>query len=122
MARAWILAYDIADPRRLVRVHRRMSQFATPLEYSVFWLEGTENDYMRCVLAIVPLLALDADDLRAYPVPARGLRVRVGVRVLPAGITWTGMPARGWSDSIATALAQAEAGDPDDEEQTHGAA
>jgi CRISPR-associated protein Cas2 len=62
---AFVIGYDISEPRRLLRVHREMCKHATPLE----------------------------DDVRCYPLPARGFQGRIGVASLPAGIVWTGLPA-----------------------------
>lgn len=91
--KAWLLAYDIAHPRRLVQVHRRMRRHATAIGYSVFWLEGTAADRLRCLNDVLPLLARDEDDLRCYAMPARGLRLRLGRAALPEGIIWSGLPA-----------------------------
>ena len=91
--RAWLMAYDITDRRRLLRVYHRMKRHAMAIEYSVFWLEGTPADRLRCLREVVPLLSLAHDDLRVYSVPSRGLRFRLGRAVLPDGITWSGLPA-----------------------------
>jgi CRISPR/Cas system-associated endoribonuclease Cas2 len=34
--RSWLIAYDIASPRRLVRVYRLLREHAVPVQYSVF--------------------------------------------------------------------------------------
>ena len=39
---SWLIGYDITDPRRLQRVHRVMVDCATPIEYSIFLLIGSE--------------------------------------------------------------------------------
>ena len=36
-AAAWLVCYDIAEPRRLARVWRAVREFGVPLQYSVFW-------------------------------------------------------------------------------------
>jgi hypothetical protein len=36
-ATAWLVCYDIAEPRRLARVGRAAREFAVPLQYSVLW-------------------------------------------------------------------------------------
>jgi CRISPR-associated protein Cas2 len=92
-ARAWLVAYDIADPRRLGRVHRRMLRHAAAIGYSVFWLAGTPTDRLRCLLDVLPLLEPAEDDLRMYALAARGLRLRLGRAVLPEGIAWSALPA-----------------------------
>src|SRR2546425_11381608 len=40
--RNWLIAYDIADPRRLARVHRYLKRHAIPVQYSVFVLHGNQ--------------------------------------------------------------------------------
>ena len=89
----FIIGYDIADPRRLQRVHREMCKHAAPLEYSVFLLVGSQYDKDRCLLQVSGLIKVKEDDVRCYPLPARGFQGRIGRAGLPAGIQWTGLPA-----------------------------
>ena len=91
--RQWVIGYDIADPRRLQHIHRAMLRHAIPLEYSIFLLAGNENDRRRCMEEITPMIDPEADDLRCYPLPARGLQERIGKAALPPGIHWSGLPA-----------------------------
>ncbi len=88
----WIIGYDITDSRRLQRVYRAMLRHAIPLEFSVFLLTGHEADKRRCLEEICSLIDPDQDDLRCYPLPARGLQERIGKATLPAGIHWSGLP------------------------------
>jgi CRISPR-associated protein Cas2 len=90
---AWVIGYDIADPRRLGRVYRQMQAHATPIEYSVFMLEGSREDLARCMRAVLALIDAGEDDVRCYQLPSRGLKDRLGKAVLPEGIQWTGLPA-----------------------------
>lgn len=91
--RAYVIGYDIADPRRLQRVYREMCRHASPLEYSVFLLVGGEAQRSACLAALAELIDADADDVRCYPLPSRGLQTRIGRASLPEGIQWTGLPA-----------------------------
>lgn len=91
--RAYVIGYDIASPRRLGRVHREMCKHACALEYSVFLLVGTEQAREACLAAMAQLMDKDEDDVRCYPLPARGVQVRIGRATLPEGIQWTGLPA-----------------------------
>lgn len=92
-ARAFVIGYDIGEPHRLLRIHRRMCRYATPLEYSVFLLVGSEADKDRCLEEISDLIDPRADDVRCYALPLRGFQGRIGRASLPAGIVWTGLPA-----------------------------
>jgi len=91
--RAFVIGYDIANPRRLQRVHREMCKHATPLEYSVFLLVGDARAKDLCLEKMAGLIEENEDDLRCYPLPVRGFQGRVGRASLPPGIQWTGLPA-----------------------------
>ena len=91
--RAFIIGYDIANPRRLQKVHREMCKHAAPLEYSVFLLIGTVETKEHCLAKIAALIKPDEDDIRCYPLPSRGFQGRIGRASLPSGIQWTGLPS-----------------------------
>jgi len=91
--RAFVIGYDIANPRRLQRVHREMCKHATPLEYSVFLLVGDSRAKDFCLEKMAGLIEDGEDDVRCYPLPVRGFQGRVGRASLPSGIQWTGLPA-----------------------------
>ena len=88
-----IICYDIADPKRLGRLFRFLRKCAAPLQYSVFLFSGDDRQLERCLQGLLRLIDTKEDDLRAYPLPARGLRVRLGKPALPEGILWSGLPA-----------------------------
>ncbi|PIQ14130.1 MAG: CRISPR-associated protein Cas2 [Hydrogenophilales bacterium CG18_big_fil_WC_8_21_14_2_50_58_12] len=90
---AFVIGYDIAQPRRLQQVHRAMCKYAAPLEYSIFILVGNEEDKSRCMAEMAKLIEVGEDDVRCYPLPARGFQCRIGLTSLPEGIQWTGLPA-----------------------------
>lgn len=89
----FVVAYDIADPRRLQRVHRLLCKYAAPLEYSVFLLVGSASAKDRCLADVAQLIKSGEDDVRCYALPSRGYQNRVGRAGLPAGLQWTGLPA-----------------------------
>ena len=100
--RAWLLAYDVRDRKRLGHVHRCARKHAMAIEYSVFWLEGSPADKLRCIGALLPLIDKREDDLRLYAMPGRGLKLRLGQAVLPQGITWSALPAGfQWGEEMA---------------------
>lgn len=90
---SYIIGYDIANPKRLCRIHRAMKNHAMPIQYSIFMLEGSEKDIQNCLDEILPLMNPLEDDIRCYPLPQRGHQFRIGKSVLPEGIVWTGLPA-----------------------------
>ncbi|MFC4621973.1 CRISPR-associated endonuclease Cas2 [Comamonas nitrativorans] len=83
----YIICYDITCPRRLGKIHRLLKQHALPLQYSVFLFNGTEGQLQHCLKRLTALMNEHRDDIRAYPLPQRGLRWVLGPSQLPTGIT-----------------------------------
>lgn len=82
-----LLAYDIADPVRLQRVHRAVRQIGLPLQYSVFLVPARAAE-LDALLRELHALIVDAeDDIRVYPLPARLEAERFGRQRLPDGLT-----------------------------------
>ncbi|WP_126443800.1 CRISPR-associated endonuclease Cas2 [Sulfuricystis multivorans] len=88
----FVICYDIADPRRLARVFRHLKKHAMPLQYSVFLFSGDERQLNRIMDELARLIDDGEDDLRAYPLPARGFKARLGKATLPEGIQWSNLP------------------------------
>lgn len=66
---SWLIAYDIANPRRLNRLHRFLVKVATPVQYSVFHFEGTPAAMGQLMQAVEDYIDAEADDVRAYALP-----------------------------------------------------
>lgn len=81
-----IICYDISHPKRLRQVHKYLSANAFPLQYSVFWLQANGQQLQRHLQKLQTLIDPKQDDLRAYPLPKRGLRWHIGPTPLPEGI------------------------------------
>jgi CRISPR-associated protein Cas2 len=88
--REYVVCYDISSPHRLGRVHRYFSGHAVPIQYSVFLFSGDAQKFHYCLEAAALLIDPKEDDLRAYPLPARGLKLHLGRPALPEGILWRG--------------------------------
>ncbi|MCZ2408062.1 MAG: CRISPR-associated endonuclease Cas2 [Burkholderiales bacterium] len=88
----FIICYDIANPRRLGHIHRRLKKLAVPLQYSVFLFRGTEEQLQRCLALLERQMNRHEDDIRAYPLPQRGLRLVLGPSALPDGVLWSALP------------------------------
>lgn len=76
--RDWIVAYDIADPRRLGRVHRYMVKRAIPIQKSIFQATMSSAQMLKLKQGLARLIDAGADDIRMYPLPAHPEIVRLG--------------------------------------------
>lgn len=94
----YLIAYDITNPKRLARVHRALSKVAMPIEYSVFYAVLDPRQIVRHLAEISALIDPSSDDLRCYPLPAHGLKTRLGRATLPTGIHYTDLPDN-WMDN-----------------------
>lgn len=83
---AWLIAYDIADPRRLGHVHRLMKKVAVPIQYSVFlaWLNERQLD--RLVEQLRARIDVGKDDVRLYHLPVTTELTTLGKQLFPDGV------------------------------------
>ena len=84
---AWLIAYDIADPKRLNRVHRVIVKHCVPVQYSLYCFEGSSNAMRGLLKDIEVCIKPEADDVRAYPLPATLDIVTLGRGSLPSTVT-----------------------------------
>lgn len=84
----WLLAYDIANPKRLGRVHRFMVRRGLPTQYSVFLVEADRAAIEELVGALARLVHPKQDDVRIFrldPTFGRSLGVGTLPRFVLAG-------------------------------------
>ncbi|WP_170923896.1 CRISPR-associated endonuclease Cas2 [Desulfocicer vacuolatum] len=63
-----MFCYDIADPKRLVKVHRLMKKSGLAVQKSIFFIQGTELQMKALLGDLGKLIKPKYDDIRAYPV------------------------------------------------------
>lgn len=61
MRRRYLVAYDVSDPTRLRRVHKKLLGFGDPLQYSVFQCNLSDVEKLRMVEALSQLIHHDED-------------------------------------------------------------
>lgn len=64
-----IIAYDIADPRRLGRIHRYLKKIAIPIQYSVFLIECSSAELQQVKEQLEEMIDPKKDDIRIYTLP-----------------------------------------------------
>lgn len=92
----WLLAYDIAEPARLRRVHRHVRGEGVPLQYSVFLLEKTPRQVLRLRDELAELIDPVRDDVRIYRLPSRPDMETLGRSNLPEGVDLVGAAIACW--------------------------
>lgn len=103
--RNWLIAYDIRDPRRLVRVHRFLKQQAVPVQYSVFAARGSLADMRQLAAALRAQIDERADDVRIYPIPENPLVHTIGAALLPDDVWLLGPGGEGGGWPVASTRA-----------------
>jgi CRISPR-associated protein Cas2 len=88
--RLHLICYDIADPRRLGRVHRFLTRHAVPVQYSVFIVHASAAQVAALLVELGRLIHPRQDDVRCYPLPARLEFDRRGRQLLPEGVQLAG--------------------------------
>lgn len=84
--RNWLIAYDIADARRLRQVHRFLSRHAVPVQYSVFATRASSMKLGEIRSGLAEIVSKREDDVRIYPIPEPALLTVYGRKALPEGL------------------------------------
>lgn len=82
----YLICYDIADPRRLVRVHKCCKNYGIPLQYSVFLAELRRNQVEELISALRHLIGRE-DDIRIYPLENGADGLHIGKTRFPQDLT-----------------------------------
>lgn len=62
-----LVCYDIADPKRLGRVHRIVTNYALPIQYSVYYMNASADDVEALSRELREVIDPKKDDIRIYP-------------------------------------------------------
>lgn len=81
-----LVCYDIAEPKRLGRVHRYLVRLAIPIQYSVFTVQLSPKKQRRLLRDLSSLINPKEDDVRLYPLSERLERVMMGKQFFPDGV------------------------------------
>ncbi|MCX8102693.1 MAG: CRISPR-associated endonuclease Cas2 [Geminicoccaceae bacterium] len=76
---AWLVAYDVASPKRLGRVHRLIVRHGLPTQYSVFLVEADRPAIEALLSELARLVHPKQDDVRIFRLdPTFGRSLGVG--------------------------------------------
>ncbi len=82
----WIVSYDIANPRRLQRVARLLEKTGLRLQYSVFAVREETRSVNELKAALAQVIKPSEDDVRIYPISARGRSLMLGATMLASDL------------------------------------
>ena len=80
---SWLITYDIADKKRLGRLHRFVKKHAIPVQYSVYATRKSVAGIGRLASELRGYINPKEDDVRIYQIPERPLIFTLGSGVLP---------------------------------------
>jgi CRISPR-associated protein Cas2 len=66
---AWLIAYDIRDPKRLARIGHAVARLAFRLQDSLYAADMTEAEQRALAARLQRLIDTNCDDLRFYRIP-----------------------------------------------------
>ncbi|MDD2760578.1 MAG: CRISPR-associated endonuclease Cas2 [Methylomonas sp.] len=76
-------AYDIANPRRLGKVHRMLKKLGLPVQYSVFTVVMKRPRLLRLLERVEQQIEEVEDDVRCYRLPPNADTVSLGKQFFP---------------------------------------
>lgn len=79
----YIICYDIANPKRLARVHRRAVKHAIFIQYSVYYLLGDRVKLQAMLDDLAAVIKNNEDDIRAYTIAPLSEAEQLGKPWLP---------------------------------------
>lgn len=82
----YLIAYDIADPKRLVRVHRVLKKRGLPVQYSVFTVMMKRKAVLGLLETLDGLIHPARDDIRCYRLPVNGEIKALGRQFFPEDV------------------------------------
>ncbi|WP_071059075.1 CRISPR-associated endonuclease Cas2 [Pelistega sp. MC2] len=86
-----LIAYDITSPRRLQKIFRLLSEYAQPIQKSVFLFDDSPGEFEACWQQLSQIIDKKQDDIRAYTLAHKGACYDLlGTGQLPDGIVWSG--------------------------------
>lgn len=82
----YLIAYDIANPRRLLKVHRILKKEGLPVQYSVFTVVMKRPRLLRLLDRVAEQIFLAEDDVRCYRLPSNADTVTLGKQFFPQDV------------------------------------
>jgi CRISPR-associated protein Cas2 len=82
----YLIAYDIANPRRLSQVHSVLKKQGLPVQYSVFTLVMKRRALLRLLDCLNSVIKIAEDDIRCYRLPEHSDVKTLGRQFFPEDV------------------------------------
>jgi len=69
----FLIAYDIADTRRVAKVGRYLSKIGVRVEYSIFYVKASKDEMVEIAMKINDIIDSEMDDVRIYEIEDYGI-------------------------------------------------
>ncbi len=79
----YLICYDIANPKRLAKIHRIAVNHAVFVQYSVYYLNGDKSALDVLLNEMQDIIHETEDDIRAYTVAPLKDALKLGISWLP---------------------------------------
>jgi CRISPR-associated protein Cas2 len=89
MRSCYLVSYDISDPKRLRRVHRKMRGFGDPLQYSVFLCPLSPAERILLLEALAEIIHHREDQVMLINLGPVGGRVSESIETLGRAHDWS---------------------------------
>lgn len=78
----FLIAYDIADPKRLRKIAKIVERRAMRIQYSLYLLDdATQEEALSIIDAISDIFHKEQDDIRIYRIKKAGIRMGCAVDI-----------------------------------------
>lgn len=74
----WLVCYDIAERKRLVRVFKLLRTKGIPIQHSVFLVQASATEMQTLESMVEQIIESNLDDVRFYRIPIHCHKVMVG--------------------------------------------
>lgn len=68
MRKNYIVSYDIKDPKRLYRIHKKLRGYGDSLQYSVFLCELSAKEKMIMISELLEIINIKEDNLLLFDI------------------------------------------------------
>lgn len=75
----YLICYDIANPKRLQKVHRTICKHAFMVQYSVYLADMTKVQCDALLIELASIIHKREDDIRFYPLPSKLKATQLGI-------------------------------------------